>query len=649
VRRSRQRLVIAGSAATVAIVATLVAPVPGFAATRSTGAAPRAVAGRPDWAIRTNLVRRAAAGEHVDLAVVLGFRDPAGVAALSAAVSDPRSPEYGRYLTPAQFIARFSQPAATVAKVAAWLRSQGLSVGQVPANRLYVPASGTVALVERAFGTRLNYYRRGSAVVRGPASSPKVPAALAPDVRGVMGLARTTERPLGVPSAPPPRAFVVGRPCSAFWGQKVATNKPEAYGHHVPWAVCGYGPAQLQGAYGVDRLVRSGIDGSGQTVAVIDAYHAITETQDLKIYSHLHGLPVPHFTQRNVPPAPGSQGQKRGWYGEEALDLDAVHSMAPGADLVFEGAKDAQTLSLLNRMEDVVDHHVATIVSNSYGGVGEGDPDRAAEEAVFQQAAVEGIGVYFSSGDCGDELDPQGLCGGLGKRRADYPPSSPNVTAVGGTSLGIGASNQYLFETGWGTGYSHLSHGTAWKPAPPGDYFYGSGGGTSTVFAEPSYQKGVVPDSLSDYWGHGTENRVVPDISADADPSTGLLVGETQTFPHHVVKYAEYRIGGTSVSCPLVAGMMADVQQAVGHDLGFVNPLLYSVAGSDGYHDIVDPAHTMATARADWNNEVDASDGRSISLRTMNFTGTLHTTPGYDDVTGLGTPNMPNLVARLTS
>ena len=648
-RRSHRRFPLAASALTVAVVAALVAPVTSFAAASGDAVGTRAVPGRPAWATGANLVRAAAPDERVDLALVLGFRDPAGVTALAAAVSDPGSAQYGKYLTPAQFIARFSEPAATATKVAAWLRGEGLSVGQIPANRLYVPASGSVAAVERAFGTRLNYYRQGRGVVRAPASSPEVPAAIAADVRGVMGLARTTERPLGVPSAPPPRAFVVGRPCSAYWGQQVATNKPEAYGHHVPWAVCGYGPAQLEGAYGVDRLVRSGIDGSGQTVAVIDAYHAITETEDLKIYSHRHGLPDPHLVQRNVPPAPGSQGRKRGWYGEEALDLDAVHSMAPGADLVFEGAKDSTTLSLLDRMEDVVDNHVATIVSNSWGGVGEADPDRAAEEAVFQQAAVEGIGFYFSSGDCGDELDPQGLCGGLGKRRTDYPPSSPNVTAVGGTSLGVGSSNQYLFETGWGTGYAHLSHGTSWKPTPPGDYFYGSGGGTSRIFAEPSYQKGVVPESLSDYWGHGSENRVVPDISADADPSTGLLVGETQTFPHHVVKYGEYRIGGTSVSCPLVAGMMADVQQAVGHDLGFVNPLLYSVAGSDGYHDVVDPAHTMAMARSDWNNDVDASEGRSISLRTMNFTGTLHTTPGYDDVTGLGSPNLPNLIARLTS
>ena len=114
------------------------------------------------------------------------------------------------------------------------------------------------------------------------------------------------------------------------------------------------------------------------------------------------------------------------------------------------------------------------------------------------------------------------------------------------------------------------------------------------------------------------------------------------------MKYDEYRLGGTSLSSPLVAGMMALANQKAGHDLGFINPALYALAGSDSFRDIVDPAKTMAMVRTNFNNGEDASDGRSWSVRTMNFTGTIHTVPGYDDVTGLGTPWLPKLVEALS-
>ena len=629
-----------GAAVVALLAASLAAP--------ALAAGSVSVAGRPAWATGSRFVRHAGRTERVDLAVVLGFRDQAGLDALSAAVSNPRSASYGHYLTPAEFHARFAPPASDVNAVASWLRGRGLHVTSVPANHLLVFASGSVAQAEAAFGTTLNDYRVGNSTMRAPATSPAVPASLSGIVRGVMGLAQTEAVPMESPNAPPPYGFRVGKPCSTYWGEKVATNKPKAFGVHEPWAPCGYTPQQVQGAYGVDKVIASGIDGTGQTVAVIDAFHAPTMKIDLKKYSARHGLPAPVLIQRNAAPAKGRHLGKRGWYGEEALDLDAVHSMAPGATLLFEGAKDQHSLSLLDRMIDIVDGHRASIITNSYGLAGENDADQVAEEAVYKQAVAEGIGVYFSSGDCGDELDPDGLCGGLGKRRTDYPASSPNVTAVGGTSLAVGKDNDYLFETGWGTGLAPLSRGQRWKPKPPGLYLYGGGGGTSRVFDEPDYQKGVVPESLSGYWGHGAENRVVPDVAAVGDPNTGFLVGETQYFHHQGFTYDEYRIGGTSLSSPLFAGMMALANQAAGHDLGFINPALYQLAGSDSFRDIVDPAKTVAVVRANWANSQSSSQGRSFSLRTMNDTGTLHTIPGFDDVTGLGSPLMTQLVQALS-
>jgi subtilase family serine protease len=216
------------------------------------------------------------------------------------------------------------------------------------------------------------------------------------------------------------------------------------------------------------------------------------------------------------------------------------------------------------------------------------------------------------------------------------------VTSVGGTSLAVGASNNYLFETGWGTRTSTWN-GTAWSTTPPGNWQAGGGGGVSRVFAEPSYQQGVVPASV--FAAQGRTGRAVPDISADADANTGYLVGETQTFPDGTVKYSEYRLGGTSLSSPLMAGIMALANQAAGHALGFANPILYSLAGTSAFHDVTSPSSTVAVVRTNYANSVDASAGLVYVLRTMNQTLSLQTTPGYDDVTGLGSPTSSFLAA----
>ena len=390
------------------------------------------VSATPAWAVPQNLAGHVAANRIVNFDVVLGWTDPAGVTALAKAVSDPASPSYGKYLSPADFMARFSPSSSAVDAVNAWLLSQGLTPGTAPASRVFVPARGTAAQVERAFGTTLNLYRTGTRVMRAPSSDAVIPASLAGVVQGVVGLAAT--RMHHSPLASPPPAFRAGRPCSRYWGQKMATDKPMAYGHTLAYAPCGYTPQQIQGAYGLAPAISSGVDGSGQTVAIIDAFAARTIRHDLGRYSSLHGLPAPNFKQYNEKSLPGNAADKQGWYGEETLDLEAVHSTAPGAKLIYEGAKDDFDLSFLSRYADILDNHRASIITNSYGDVGEqGIPksEIRAEEAFFQQAIVEGIGFFFSSGDCGDEIDPQGACGGSGFRTADYSASDPYVTAVG--------------------------------------------------------------------------------------------------------------------------------------------------------------------------------------------------------------------------
>ncbi|MEN3308580.1 MAG: hypothetical protein V7603_4782, partial [Micromonosporaceae bacterium] len=229
---------------------------------------------------------------------------------------------------------------------------------------------------------------------------------------------------------------------------------------------------------------------------------------------------------------------------------------------------------------------------------------------------------------------------------ADFSASSPWVTAVGGTSIGIDAKGRRVVETGWETGRSVLGNG-AWTPAAPGAFQYGSGGGTSRLFAQPWYQKGVVPDALARQNQTGNaRGRVVPDISMVGDPNTGMLIGETQTFPDGVY-YDQYRIGGTSLSSPLFAGYVAVADQLLGHRHGFINPVLYKFAARTGA--IKDVVHqNNGVVRVDYLNSIDAADGLRTSVRNFDFQGlTIHTTPGYDNVTGLGTPAGASLLFLL--
>jgi subtilase family serine protease len=241
-------------------------------------------------------------------------------------------------------------------------------------------------------------------------------------------------------------------------------------------------------------------------------------------------------------------------------------------------------------------------------------------EDTLIQAAIEGIGVYFSSGDNGDETSAFGFA------TTDYPASSPWVIAVGGTSLGISSANTRAIETGWGT--SDYSCNMTTLATSRAGWLYGAGGGVSKVFVEPSYQKNA---------GLNLSGRGVPDVAALADPQTGLLVGQTQTFPDGTY-YDEYRIGGTSLASPIFAGLMALADQAAGHAHGFANPLFYANPGA--FYDVV--SVKTAVARRNFVNGVDASNGTVDRLRTFDdYSGspTQHTNAGWDNVTGLGTPS----------
>lgn len=607
----------------------------------------------PLWANAQAKVADTAPASKLSFRVYLNQRDNAGAEALAQAVSDPDSKTYRQFLSTDQVRDRFAAGDATVNAVKAWLTGSGFSIGDVPSNRAYVEATGTADQAQNAFAVKLGKYSVKGQTLRAADKNLSVPANLASDVLGVVGVDQATnlfkpDHTDGVDSGKATKAvqpsdvapgpgFRNAPPCSSYYGEKVDTTDPAYNGKKLPYAPCGYTPAQLRSAYGIDKV---GADGKGTTIAIVDAFASPTIYSDASTYAKKndpqHPLKQSQFSQHIFPAdpvlEPPDQCDAAGWYGEETLDVEAAHGLAPGANILYVGGSSCEDNALDEALNYVIAGHKADIVSNSYGDTGEDIP--ADEVKVFNQislqAVLEGIGVYFSSGDNGDEVAR------LGTPSPDFSASAPWITAVGGTSIAIGKNGQKIFETGWETSKSVLTNG-AWAPAA---YTTGSGGGTSRLFAQPFYQKGVVPDALSTKnQTAGHKGRVVPDISAVGDPNTGFLVGQTQTFPEGA-HYDQYRIGGTSLASPVFAGIMAVADSFDHFHHGFINPVIYKLTSRTKAISDVQHVDGAAVARVDYANSVDASDGLLRSARNLDYQGlTIHTTKGYDDVTGLGSPS----------
>ena len=529
-------------------------------------------------ASRTPQTGAAPAGNTINFSVDLALADPSGAAAFAQSVSTPGSPSYHQYLTAAQWEARFSPSQSSVDQVKAFLKQNGFTVGKVPADRMEVPASGTTAQIEKAFSTTLGVHTvQGQSVVL--ADQPlSVPSSIAGAVSGITGVnevlaktaARTTAKRVrvtatrhdtrGVSAAPSgtatpdtapipqPPGFRAAKPCGAYYNDKLDTQLPpfgNGYPAKPPWAVCGYVPPQFRSAYGLSGPR----DGRGVTVAIVDAYASPTLFSDAHTYANRNDPTYPLRSGQFSELLPASYNKVKacdasGWFGEQTLDVEAVHSTAPGAKILYAGAKNCTTKALNNALRSIVDGHLADVISNSYGDsagdVLDSAADRNSTDKILEMAAGTGISVLFSSGDSGDEYTT------VGQVAADYPASSPYATAVGGTTLQVGANGQRLGEFGWSTARSFLCNSTyqaaggctasqnnQWLPidlALDG----GSGGGTSQVYPQPSWQQGVVPASLSQVNG-ATPMRVEPDVSMEGDPGTGMLVGETQVFPERDV------------------------------------------------------------------------------------------------------------------
>jgi subtilase family serine protease len=667
---TRLRVAAAAIAAGALTLGTLVS------ATAAQAANPRrAIAdSHPAWAVAAKrLSSQAVTSGTVNARVYLAPSHQAELAGDVAAVSSPTSKSYRHFWTAAAVRKEFAPSAAEVASVKSWLTSAGLSVTKTDAKYpagAYVGVRGSVAAASKAFGVTFGTYKGpDGASDRAPSQAATAPSSVASSIVAVSGL-DTAKSAIKPQLPPPPANYWVAKPCSTYYGQKTATNKPKAYGKFQPWTNCGYTPRQIAGAYGVSS---SHMTGQGQTVAIVDAYSSPTMLQDAQKYSatvHEQGFnqTLKQYQQFKVSPytlAGPNECDAAGWYGEETLDVESVHGMAPDANVRFVGAASCQDSDLANAEAYIVDKDLASIVSNSYGEPASYSTMNATYDLIFQVGALEGIGFFFSSGDSGyegpgeDPISPTD--------QVDYPTSSPWVTAVGGTSLAIGKSNSYQWETSWGTMNDPLVHlkngGKKWQFTPPGKYPSGydgsGGGGVSTEYtqSQASYQAGVVPTSLAESLPGGTTSstpmRVVPDVSALADPSTGILVGETVLQPNgKTFAFSLSRIGGTSVACPIFAGIEADAQQAAGGALGFANPAIYHLdtqfkygSSTSAYNDVTDHplgAGNLAEVRNNYTNPATKQGPLLTFLRTLGINGEgadrLRAVTGYDDATGVGSP-----------
>ena len=650
---------------------------------------------QPAWANAKALRSAAPATDTVDLRVYLPWQNASAAAQTALAVSTPGSSSYRKFLTPQAFRQQFAPSQSSVVAVQQFLRSAGFTIVDTPSNNRYVSAEGTVAQAQNAFGVTLGEYSAYGTTLRAPESAVTVPASLAGIVESVAGLDQgasliqpTSTDGNGNGNSPkqnhgaPSVGFRAGQPCSLWYGEKtVAMPNAPAYGTSTkPIAPCGYTPAQVRGLYGLDQVAANG---SGQTVAFVGANASPTLVQDVTKYSSLHNLPAPKITQLVAPGVykhPDTPQQVPGdYYGEETLDAEAIHTTAPGADLLYVASANARQ-DFDASVNHIVDKHLASILSISYGFAGEAVPQGFVNSLnnTFIEAAATGVGVFVSSGDSGDEV------GSFGTPTVDFYADSPWVTAVGGSSASVvptaapsGLSYSAIddpasplnntgwkrsFEVGWETGLDavnptatdHMSgapyelDGTLASPLP-GTFNGGGGGGVSRLFAQPAYQAAAVG---------AASGRLVPDISALADPNTGLLVGQTQTFSNGTY-YDEYRIGGTSVAAPLTAGIAAVANQVAGAPLGFLNPRIYAAyaAGGSAFYD-VDQADMFGTTvqsplpsvlRVNYVDSESAAGGLSYSLRTQEEPNqTLHSTKGYDTATGVGTPNGAAFFAGIT-
>ena len=648
---SRRRRLVSLAAATATIASMMIVSLSG-----SAGAAPRGgylrLAGSVAPFTSHGRVTGAVAGPaRLTIQVWLRPGQLAAAQEYAAAVSTPGSKLFHHYLSPDAYTARFGASPAAAGAVGSWLRRQGFTSVQADAERNYVRATGSVAAIDAAFKTRLENYQSSAGVNAGPYQlhandrPVAIPRSLAQYVIGLTGLDNAAPR-LPLMRQPAGRGVTAGQPtahCSQYYGQHHISGLPRQFGRtSFPTQICGYQPAQMRGAYGAS--MRN--DGHGQTVSVVELGLTPDMFLTLQDYAKAGDFLAPS-PRRYAELSLGKNTCGDPFNIEEQLDVETSYDMAPGANQLVVGGDSCNNGDFGNQGlfdADIVtidgtpaNHHhpLANISSNSWGPGNDSQPAILTNimHAYLVRAAVQGVGMYFASGDSSGVETPD----------------DPFAILVGGTSLGIGKNNQRLFEAGWSSGFSGLRHGK-WSPAAESG---ATSGGPSLIWAQPGYQHGVVPKALATAPGNRPGLvRSEPDLAADADLFTGFATG-IMTFPKNKPpKFVELTVGGTSMASPLVDGIIADAQQGQHPAFGFTDPVLYQLIGTPALHDILpSTSRTPGLFRGEVCNVAFCGRPSLITFDDQNptmagYTGQV-TLKGYDNMTGIGTPRGQAFISAL--
>jgi kumamolisin len=466
-------------------------------------------------------------------------------------------------LSRAEFEQQHGADPASIARVEAFAHEHGLTVKEKSAARRTVILSGTAAAMSTAFSVELREYQHPAGKYRGRTGAIQLPEDLHGIVEGVFGL---DNRPQAKPHFRRRRARA---------------------GANADAASTSFTPIQVASLYDFP----TGVNGSGECIAVIELGGGYTLTDLSNYWKQLKLTTTPKVSAVSVGNGSNNPtGDPNSADGEVMLDIEVAGSIAPGAKIVGYFAENTDA-GFLNAITTAV--HDSTnnpsIVSISWGGPESSWTQQAmtSMDEAFQSAAAMGVTVCVAAGDDGST---DGVSDGL--NHVDFPASSPNVLACGGTRLGASGDA--------------ISSEIVWNELATNEG--ATGGGVSDVFPLPTWQNGAGVPGSANPGGH--VGRGVPDVSGDADPSSGydtLVDGQSGV------------IGGTSAVAPLWAALIALINQSNGKPAGFINPLLYQNA---------------ATA-ADFN---DVTSGNN---------GAYSAAPGWDACTGLGSPNGSQVAAAL--
>lgn len=552
----------------------------------------------------------------------------------------------GVVVSPADYTRRFGASQASVDKISRWARNQGFTVTYVSRDSGQVFVKGTVAKVNKAMNLRIQRANLGKVSGLAPNADPTVSkdsGIIA--VGGLSTLGR--KQPMNVKGPDAKRNSIATKvgpkangatdgstDCSDYWGDHLYPRykKYPAMSN----AMCGYLPQDLQKMYGVGSVASQtpvlGIllwGNDPNILARTNEYMKATgfpllASSSYKVFSD--GKPI------SADCAADSVNV------EQALDVQSTHAIAPNATIHYYdggGCEDADLTAALQKM--VTAHQVSTI-SMSFGtttDAGMTSADKALWDRPLLQAQLTGISTFASSGDSGNNS----TANKNGSQGVGYPASSSYTTAVGGTAVGMKADGTQIVAAGWENriftqsntdtnSFTDVTFAARFLPVA------GAGGGQSAVSTQPSWQKGKV--------GSYTR-RAVPDISALADPATSYTIRVNDNTPEGGGEASYFAVGGTSLASPIVSALVGVAKKKNGVQIGLAAPYLYKLAGTSAIKDINYAGKSGVFYNAhDKNGNVVPKVGYVSGLDAK--PENLVTTTGWDNVTGVGSPNGINFI-----